>query len=221
MTPARFARLSAVLRRRQPDLTVLTDAVHKSHNVSAILRTCDAVGVPRLHAVARSGRMRRHHMITGGAKRFVEIEVHANIEAAYAALRTAGFRRVVAHSSPESVDFRELDYTARIAVVLGAELRGPSRFACDGADAHVSIPMQGVVESLNVSVAAALILYEAERQREAAGLYATSRMDEREFAKTLFEYTHPEIAERCRERGLEYPPLGPEGELLANPFAEA
>lgn len=210
-----------MLGRRQPDLTVLTDAVHKSHNVSAIVRTCDAVGVPRLHAVAASGRMRRHHMITGGAKRFVDIEAHVTIEAAYAALRADGFRLVVAHGSPNSVDFREIDYTKPVAIVLGAELIGPSEFARDEADAHVAIPMHGVVESLNVSVAAAVILYEAERQREAAGLYAAPRMDERDFANTLFEWAYPEIAERCRERGLAYPALGPDGELLANPFAEA
>lgn len=218
MTPERFAKLKAVLAERQPDLTVLTDGVHKSHNVSAVLRTCDAVGVHRLHAVSPEGELRRHHMIAGGSKRFVEVGVHATIEAAIAALKGEGFRLLAAHSSPDALDYREADYTSKVAIVLGAELEGPSPYALEHADARIAIPMHGMVESLNVSVAAAVILFEAERQRRAAGCYDRSRLDRAEFTETLFEWAYPEIARRCRRRGLEYPPLGEEGELLENPF---
>ena len=80
--------------------------------------------------------------------------------------------------------------------------------------------MLGMVESLNVSVAAALILFEAARQREAAGLYQTSRLPEDEYNRTLFEWCYPDIARRCREAGLNYPELDDEGYIISNPFAE-
>lgn len=218
MTPERFEKLKAVLRERQPDLTVLTDAVHKPHNVSAILRTCDAVGVRRLHAVSPDTDLRRHHMVAGGSKRWVDIETHATIEAGYAALNDDQFRILVADAGVGAIDFREIDYTERVAIVLGAELEGPSAYALEHADARIRIPMQGMVESLNVSVAAAVILFEAERQRRAANLYAQCRIDEREYLTTLFEWAYPDIARRCRERGLPYPQLADDGQMLENPL---
>ena len=74
--------------------------------------------------------------------------------------------------------------------------------------------MSGMVTSLNVSVAAALILFEAQRQREAAGLYATSRLPADAYARTLFEWTYPKLAAYCRRKKVEYPPLGADGEIL-------
>lgn len=219
MTPERFAKLQRALHRRQPDLTVLTDNVHKPHNISAILRTCDAVGVHRLHAVSPGGEVRRHHMIAGGSKRWVDVVVHADSQSGVAALEEAGWRLILAHEGAGSRDFRDVDYTERVAIVLGAELHGPTAAARAAADVAVAIPMQGLVESLNVSVAAAVILFEAQRQRREAGLYDTCRLDDDERRRTLFEWAHPDIARRCRELGRAYPPLDDDGSLLANPLA--
>lgn len=220
MTPERFSKLKAVLLKRQPDLTVLAEGVHKSHNVSAVLRTCDAVGVHRLHAVTPEGEVERRHMLSGGASRWVDVVVHRDIETAVAALKTGGWRLAAAHSSPEAVDFREIDYTRRTAIILGTELYGPSEHALRAADVAIRVPMHGMVESLNVSVAAAVILLEAERQRTAAGMYDESRLEPAELTSTLFEWAYPEIAARCRARGLGYPPLDDDGNLLANPFTD-
>src|SRR5262252_5847387 len=172
MTPERFAKLRRALERRQPDLTVLADCVNKPHNVSAILRTADAVGIHRIHAISASGAMRRHHMIAGGVKNWVDVTLHASVERALDALRADGWRLVAAHPSPTSKDFRAVDYTAKVAVIVGAELLGPSPAALAQADEHVAIPMLGLGESVNVSVATAVILLEAQRQRTAAGFYA-------------------------------------------------
>jgi tRNA (guanosine-2'-O-)-methyltransferase len=221
MTPERFAKLRQALLRRQPDLTVLADGVNKSHNVSAILRTADAVGIHRIHAVSASGAMRRHHMIAGGVKNWVELELHASIEHAIASLRSGGWRLVVAHAGAGSSDFRSIDYTAKVAVVVGAELVGPSPAALAAADARIAIPMQGLGTSVNVSVAAAVILFEAQRQREASGFYDTPRLDRVELERGLFEWAYPAIARRCRELEKPYPPLGPDGAILANPFSAA
>jgi tRNA (guanosine-2'-O-)-methyltransferase len=104
---------------------------------------------------------------------------------------------------------------------VGAELEGPSPVLLEAADLLIGIPMHGAVESLNVSVAAAVILYEAQRQRQRAGLYDTTRLAAADYARTLFEWCHPEIAERCRRRGVPYPALSADGDLLENPLRDA
>jgi tRNA (guanosine-2'-O-)-methyltransferase len=218
MTPERFAKLRRALERRQPDLTVLADCVNKPHNVSAILRTADAVGILGIHAVAASGAMRRHHMIAGGVKSWVGLTPHASIEAALDALRAEGWRLVAAHPSPTATDFRAVDYTAKVALIVGAELLGPSPVALAQADVRVGIPMLGLGESVNVSVAAAVILFEAQRQRSVAGLYDRSRLAPEEFERTLFEWCYPDVARRCRELGRQYPSLAEDGSMLENPL---
>jgi len=218
MTPERFAKLKHVLARRQPDLTVLAADVHKPHNVSAIVRTCDAVGIHRVHAVSPRGEFRHHRMATGGSRHWVELRLHASFGAAARSLRTDGWQLVAAHPHEDARDFRDVDYTQKTAIVLGSELLGLEQKAIESADHIVTIPMQGMVESLNVSVAAALILYEAQRQRAAAGLYAESRLNKAEFDRKLFEWAYPRIAARLRELDIPYPALSESGELLDNPL---
>ena len=213
MVPARFRRLKQVLDRRQPDLSVLMDGVHKPHNFSAVLRTCDAVGVLRAHVVP-VGELEPSRQIARGASRYVRVVRHRSLDAAVDRLREAGFAIVAAHPAPDAPDFRELDYTVPTAVLLGTELDGLSDEALAAADAAVRIPMLGAVTSLNVSVAAALILYEAQRQRQDAGMYDSRRLDDDTARRLLFEWGYPRIARLCRRRGVPYPELGPEGEIL-------
>ena len=218
MTPERFSRLRAALARRQPDLTVLMDSVNKSHNVSAILRTADAVALRRLHAISTTAAMRRHHMIAGGARQWVGLVLHPSTEFAIAALREQGFRLVAAHAGDGARDFRDVDYTRKTALVVGAELIGLSAQALAAADELVAIPMHGLGTSLNVSVATGAMLLEAERQRRAAGMYDQCRLTSEEFERTLFEWCYPDIAARCRERKRAYPPLSADGSLTVNPL---
>ncbi len=215
MTPQRFRRLRSVLDRRQPDLTVLLDHVHKPHNLSAILRTCDAVGVLEAHAVLPEGAdFEPHHETSAGAGKWMRVTKHREVAAAVRALQEKGFQVLAAHLSDRARDFREPDYTRPTAILLGAEKFGVSEAAAAAADGHVVIPMVGMVASLNVSVAAAVILYEAQRQRAAAGLYDRPRLDPETYRTVLFEWAYPDLARRCREAGMPYPPLGPEGEIL-------
>ena len=218
MTPERFEKLKAILLRRQPDLTVLADDVHKSHNIAAVLRTCDAVGVYRAHAVSPRGEIRRHHMVSGGSRRWVDLVIHPDVNQALSAMRAEGWRLIAAHPGESSRDYRAVDYTGKIAVLLGAELDGLTPHLVEVADETVAIPMEGMVGSLNVSVAAALILYEAQRQRREAGLYDVCRLPREEFEATLFEWAYPEVAKRCRKRGIGYPLLKDDGSLSENPL---
>ncbi len=213
MTPERQQKLRRVLDARQPDLTVLLDNVHKPHNFSAILRSCDAVGVFEAHAVWGDPRLRPNHLISSGTGKWVGIRTHPNIESAVTALRAHGFQLIAAHPEGNARDYREIDYTRPTALMLGAELRGLGRQALECADARVCVPMVGMVESLNVSVAAATILFEAQRQRADADLYSTSRLDRAVYDKTLFEWAHPAVARYCRRHELPYPALDSDDEI--------
>ena len=220
MTPERFAKLRSALDRRQPDLTVFMDAVNKSHNVSAIIRTADAIGVHRLHAIATGGALRRHHMIAGGARHYVGLSLHSSTAAALTALRADGWRLVAAHAGRGACDYRDVDYTAKVAIMVGAELVGLSEASLAVADSHVAIPMHGLGTSLNVSVAVGALLLEAERQRRKAGLYGASRLTPVEYERTLFEWCYPEVAQRCRELGRAYPKLRDDGLMASNPLLD-
>lgn len=215
MRPERFHRLRDVLTRRQPDLTVLMERVHKSHNFSAILRNCDAVGVLEAHAVPSGDGLPIHHGTSAGTKKWVRVRLHEDVGQAIEALHERGFIVLAAHPSPDAVDYRDVDLTRPTALMVGAELPGVSDRALALADTHVVVPMVGMVHSLNVSVATALLLYEAMRQREAAGMYEASRLDPEEFRRILFEWAHPTVAALYREQGRPYPELDDDGALLA------
>ncbi|MEM9558580.1 MAG: tRNA (guanosine(18)-2'-O)-methyltransferase TrmH [Acidobacteriota bacterium] len=217
MTPTRYRRLAAILDRRQPELTVLVDDLQKPHNISAVVRTCDAVGIGTLHAVSGDESFRTRSATAVGTERYVDIVLHQAPSAALASLRDAGFRIVAAHLDERAVDFRAVDFTAPTCVVLGQEGPGVHPELLAGVDATIAIPMVGAVTSLNVSVAAAVILYEAQRQRAAAGLYDQPRVPENERQRLLFEWGYRRVARWCRERGRPYPLLDDEGSIVG-PF---
>jgi tRNA (guanosine-2'-O-)-methyltransferase len=214
MRAERFRRLRSVLLRRQPDLTVLMDSVNKSHNFSAILRNCDAVGVLEAHVVPPGTGLHVHHGTSAGTKKWIQVHRHRNVADAAAHLRERGFTLLAAHPSADAVDFRDIDYTIPTTVMVGAELHGVSEEGLRLADRHVSVPMTGMVHSLNVSVAAAIILFEAFRQRQAKGMYDESRIAPEDFERLLFEWTWPSIAAARRREGRPYPGLSPDGDLL-------
>ncbi len=214
MTPKRYARLRSVLDRRQPDLTVLLDNVHKTHNFSAIVRSCDAVGAFEAHAVWPNPRLKPNHMSSGGAGKWVRILAHPDLDTAVEILRGKGMQIIAAHLDESARDYRQVDFTRPTAILLGAELDGVSAEGLKHADFNVSISMAGMVESLNVSVAAAILLFEARQQREAAGLYSRSRLDPEIYQRTLFEWCHPEVAAYCRRSNRSYPALDEHGEIV-------
>ena len=213
MSARRLSRMRAALDRRQPDLRVLLDGVHKSHNLSAILRTCDAVGIGRVHAVWPGDRLAVHRNCSAGAGRWVELDVHRRVEEAVAAARAEGLAVYAAHASAQAMDFRSVDWTRPGALLMGAELWGVSEAGAELADAHLAVPMLGLTESLNVSVAAAVVLYEAQRQRQAAGFYERPRLDPQAYRRTLFRWLQPRLARYCDARGLDYPELDADGHV--------
>lgn len=216
MIPQRFSRLKAALDRRQPDLTVVMDQVNKPHNFSAILRSCDAAGVLEARAVPPASGLDLHHHTSGGAAKWVRVHRHPDVSEAIEAVKAQGFQVVAAHPASRSIPYRSFDYTLPTAILVGAELHGVSQEGLALADEWVAIPMMGMVHSLNVSVAAAILLMEASHQRSEAGMYATRRLESEVYDRTLFEWAHPRIAAHFNRREEPYPALNEEGEIIGD-----
>ena len=216
LLPRRFERLKSVLNHRMADLTVLLEHVEKPHNLSAILRSCDAVGALEAHIVSLQGRPRTFNSTAQGSQKWVALNDHPDIETAINNLKDKGFRVYGTHLGVEAKDYRDCDFTGPTAFVLGAEKWGLTDRARDLMDEALFIPMRGMVQSLNVSVATATLLFEALRQRQLAGT-APSRgegLSEDNYRQLLFEWSYPQVAAWCQEQGRPYPELNDEGELL-------
>ncbi|ACF13440.1 tRNA guanosine-2'-O-methyltransferase [Chloroherpeton thalassium ATCC 35110] len=210
----RFQQIKRLLDKRQPDLTVVMENVNKAHNLAAIIRTCDAVGIPKVHAVALRPEIRTKQNSASGANRWVDVQIHNSTEDVFSTLRQGGFQIFVAHFSPQATDFRAVDFTKPTALVVGAEWEGISETAISLADGSLYVPMVGMVESLNVSVATAIMLFEAQRQRTEKGFYDKPRLDEATYQRLLFELTYPQIATAYKQKDKALPKMNMDGEIL-------
>ncbi|NVJ48879.1 MAG: tRNA (guanosine(18)-2'-O)-methyltransferase TrmH [Gammaproteobacteria bacterium] len=213
MRENRLARITALLNDRQPDLTVLMDQVHKPHNLAAIVRTADAVGIGEVHAVRAEGQINRCGGTAMGSDRWVKTHRYENFDQAITRLRESPVQVLAAHFSDRAVDFRSIDYTKPTCILLGAEKYGVTEQAAAAADEHILIPMLGMVQSLNVSVANAIILYEAQRQRQAAGMYGQRKIDDDTYHRLCFEWLHPKIKQFCLKHKIRYPKLDEFGDI--------
>ena len=216
LLPRRFERLKSVLNHRMADLTVLLEHVEKPHNLSAILRSCDAVGALEAHIVSFEGRPRTFNSTAQGSQKWVPLHDHPDIDNAIGALKGKGFRIYGTHLGVEAKDYRDCDFTGPTAFVLGAEKWGLTDRARDLMDEALFIPMRGMVQSLNVSVAAATLLFEALRQRQQAGSAPSKGegLSADHYKQLLFEWCYPQVADWCRQQGRPYPELNAEGELM-------
>ncbi len=189
-TERRKSKIISVVNFRQPSLKIVLENIHDPHNVSAIFRTCDAVGVPKVSLVYYQETFPKiGKKSSASAFKWVEREKFKSIEECYSDLRDEGFNIYASSISDESVSLYELDLTKKSAIILGNEHRGVSVPATNPADKKFLIPMFGMVQSLNVSVAAAIILYEALRQRMKAGMYDEPGYSEDELKEKINHWT--------------------------------
>ncbi len=215
MTPERLARIKQILDTRQPDLSVLTDQVHKPRNLSAIIRSCDAFGLANMHVVWPKEGFRAFRKTAGGSYHWVRTYTHPTMDEAVAALKASGHRLYAAQLSDRAVDYRAVDYTVPCTNIMGNEVDGVSAGASAHADGHIGIPMIGMVGSLNLASACAIILAEAQRQRKLAGLFDRRRLSDDEYMRLLFQWCQPTVKRYCDDRNLPYPPIDSEtGELI-------
>jgi tRNA (guanosine-2'-O-)-methyltransferase len=185
-TPQRIQKIKRLLSLRQPDLRVVLEGVAIAHNASAVIRTCDAAGILRLDFVSPNPDLLGiNAAISTRAEKWVDIHLHASTVECLRSLKEKGFRVAVTHLGENAIDYAELDYTRPLALVFGSEAAGVSPEALSLADDRIRIPMLGMVQSLNLSVSVGIILFEAVKQRRAAGLFKTRRLSDRDFDRYL------------------------------------
>ena len=215
MTPERFQKIKKILDKRQPDLTIIMDNVHKPHNLAAIIRSCDAIGISHIHYISKNhNQVGINLKAASGSNHWVKLHSHENKKKLFTNLRNQGHTIFAANNSVNAIDFRKANYAKASTIILGAELDGVSNEAINLADQEIRIPMEGMVESLNVSVANAVILFEIQRQRQKANLYKKRRIDDDEYESLLFEFSYPEVAEILNKNGKTYPALDNEGQII-------
>ena len=180
----RAEKFRRAISLRQPDLTVVLENIHDPHNVSAILRSCDAVGVLRVELLYNTEKFPRiGKKSSSSANKWLDCRRHTSVADCYARLREEGFRVYATRLGGSTTSLYDLDLSRPSALVFGNEHRGVSGEAAEMADGKFHIPMMGMIQSLNVSVAAAVTLYEAHRQRRAAGTYGKTGLGEEELAR--------------------------------------
>ena len=188
-TPERTAKIERVLRHRQKGLTLILSNIHDPHNVSAIYRSCDAFGVPevQLHYTTTAFPT-LGAKTSASARKWVKSRRHTDMESMTRDLRGQGFSILATSCSPQAKSLYDYDLTTPVAFVLGNEHSGVEEEFVPLVDGEVFIPMFGMIQSFNVSVAAAVLLSEAARQRMVAGMYDVSAYNEEEMAVMLEDW---------------------------------
>lgn len=186
ITSRRRAKIEQVLAQRQKDLTLVLANIHDPHNVSAIYRSADAFGVAELHLYYTDtpfptlGRKS-----SASARKWVETLRHKTADELQAGLKHQGYQLLATSCSPTARPLNVYDFTRPTAIIMGNEHSGVPEELLPLVDGELYIPMYGMIQSFNVSVAAAIILAEASRQRVEAGMYAQSSYNEEEYAARL------------------------------------
>ncbi len=177
-----------VIEKRQPDLTVLLENVFDPHNIAAVMRTCDSVGIGDLHTLYTEAAP--HNLVgfrsSAGAWKWINKREHPTLESCIKELKSKYGRLYAANVSAVAKPIYEVDFTQPIAIVFGNEQKGCSAEMLKHCDGQIFIPQVGMAQSLNISVACAIILYEAFRQRLATGHYAKPALSAEQM-QLLFE----------------------------------
>ncbi len=190
LTERRLEKITRVVKARQYSLRVVMENVHDPHNVSAIFRSCDAVGVPKvtlLYTVEDFPKISK--VSSSSANKWIEKERFNDTKVCFDSLRKEGFKIYSTMLDENAESIYDIDFTEKIAIVMGNEHRGVSDEAAKLSDKTIYIPMRGMIQSLNVSVATAVILYEAQRQRALKGMYDKSELSEEEIEKIIEEWS--------------------------------
>jgi tRNA (guanosine-2'-O-)-methyltransferase len=187
MTNERHQKIESVLSKRQNDMTVVLENVFDPHNISAVMRSCDAIGVQEIYVL--NTKIPRHKKwgarSSSSAAKWLTVHQFENAEECFSALRKKYSTILTTHLSSDTVSLHELDLTKSTALVFGNEHSGVSDEIIKMADGNFIIPQVGMIRSLNISVACAVSLYEAFRQKNSAGHYEKQKLPQEEYS-TLF-----------------------------------
>ncbi|HNF43182.1 MAG TPA: RNA methyltransferase [Ferruginibacter sp.] len=179
MTPERYDRLTSVLNKRQPDITVVLENVFDPHNISAVMRTCDAVGLQDIYIL--NTKIPRHKKwgarSSSSAAKWLTIHQYTDAAECFAELRKHYRKIYTTHLSSDAAGLHQLNLAEPVALVFGNEHSGVSEEIIAMADGNFIIPQVGIIRSLNISVACAVTLYEAFRQKSLAGHYDQVKLE--------------------------------------------
>ena len=190
MTPERSEKLLKVLSRRQTDITVVMENVQDPHNISAVMRTCDAVGIQDIYIL--NTKIPRHQKFgaksSSSAAKWLSVHEFDNVDECFEALRKNYKTILTTHLSTDAVSLYEIDFTQSVALVFGNEHAGVSDEVRALADGNFIIPQMGIIQSLNISVACAVSIYEAYRQKNIAGHYNSFALPENRLNTLMQEW---------------------------------
>jgi len=195
MTPEREERILRVLDKRQDAITVVLENVFDPHNVSAVMRTCDAVGVQDIYILNTRIPLRKKWgaKSSSSAAEWLTIHSYADTEECFADLRKKQYRILTTHLTGDAVSLYDIDLTERVALVFGNEHEGVSGEIRVLADGNFVIPQVGIIQSLNISVACAVALYEAYRQKSAAGHYDRQSLPADKYSELLSAWSRGQL----------------------------
>lgn len=183
MTPERKERLTNVLNKRQPGLAVVLENVSDPHNISAVMRTCDAVGVQDIYilntAIPKYKKFGKKS--SSSASKWLSVHQYQDADECFKVLRQKYSKIYSTHLSEDAVSLYELDFLESTALVFGNEHGGLSESVLSKCDGNFIIPQVGIIKSLNISVACAVSLYEAFRQKNIAGHYNDQQLTKQQF----------------------------------------
>ncbi len=184
MTPERYNRLTNVLRHRQPDITVVLENVFDPHNVSAVMRTCDAVGIQDIYILNDRipPKKKWGYRSSSTASEWLTVHQFTDAECCFNEVKKKYEKIYTSHLGAGSVGIYGMDLTTSIALVFGNETLGVSEEIRKFSNGDFVIPQVGIIKSLNISVACAVTLYEAFRQKKEMGHYSQSRLPEKELS---------------------------------------
>ena len=176
MTPKREAFIKKVAARRQPNLTVILENVRDMHNIGAVLRSCDAVGICEIFVLQTEKDLHFSQLVLGkktsaGTRKWIEVHYYQDITACFQHVRKKYGRVWSTHLSQDSTSLYEIDLTQSVALLFGNEKTGITPETLAQSDGNFTIPQVGMARSLNISVACGVTLYEAYRQRNEEGFY--------------------------------------------------
>jgi len=190
MTPERYKRLTSVLSKRQGDITVVLENVFDPHNISAVMRTADAVGLQDIYIL--NTKIPPHKKwgakSSSSAAKWLSIHQYENAAECFSVLRKSYSTILTTHLSSDAVSLHSIDFTKSIALVFGNEHSGVSEEIRTLSDGNFIIPQTGIIRSLNISVACAVTLYEAYRQKNIAGHYNQQSLDSVRYNELMKEW---------------------------------
>lgn len=185
MTEQRLQRIESVLAHRQNDITVVLENVFDPHNISAVMRTCDAVGVQEIYVL--NNKIPKHakwgQRSSSSAANWLTVHQFTSAEECFLQLRSKYRRILTTHLSSDAVSLYNVDFCEPIALVFGNEHAGVSDEIRELADGNFLIPQVGMILSLNISVACAVTLYEAYRQKSVAGHYGATKLPDHQISE--------------------------------------